>query len=44
LVNNIPVYSRESYQFALMVLPVGLLFSIGLTFFLKETHCKPVAE
>ena len=44
LVNGIPVYSRESYQLALMVLPVGLLLSIALTFFLKETHCKPVGE
>lgn len=42
MVNGIPIYSRENYQMALMLLPIGLLISIGLTFFLKETYCKPV--
>lgn len=33
-------YSHLDYQIALLVLPVGLLIALALTFFMKETHCK----
>lgn len=44
LESGVRVYSIEAYQTALVVLPVGLLISIVLTCFLKETHCRPVVS
>ena len=39
---GVRVYSVDAYRVALVVLPIGLLVSIILTYFLKETHCRPV--
>jgi MFS family permease len=36
------VYNTHDYRVALIVLPVGLIISLILTFFVKETHCKPL--
>jgi len=32
------LYSVDDYQFALSVIPLGILIAAILTFFLKETH------
>ena len=38
-VNNLQkLYSVDDYQFALSIIPVGILVAAILTFFLKETH------
>ena len=42
--NGVHVYHLRSYQVALSLLPLGLFLSILLTFFLKETHAKEVAN
>ena len=38
--NGIPVYSAGDYTYALSVIPISLILSIALTFFLKETYCQ----
>jgi len=40
IVNNLPVYSGSDYTFALSVIPIGLVISIILTLFIRETHCQ----
>lgn len=37
--NGMPVYASSDYVYALSIIPVGLVLSIGLTLFLKETYC-----
>ena len=37
-------YSADAYQYALAVLPCGLILTVFLTFFLKETHCQVLVE
>ena len=32
------LYAGNDYQFALMLLPIGILMALILTFFLKETY------
>lgn len=39
MLNGVGVYSIQNYQFALSILPIGLLISFILSFFLRETHC-----
>ncbi len=41
IVSGIPFYSTLNYQYALSVLPIGLIIGGCLTFFLKETHGRP---
>lgn len=43
-VEGLHVYSADAYQYALAVLPFGLVLTVFLTFFLKETHCRVSAE
>lgn len=40
MVDGVRVYSPEAFQCALTIMPVGILFSIIITFFLRETHAK----
>ncbi len=40
-VGGVPVYSLESYQYAALILPIGLLIAFWVLLGLKETHCKP---
>jgi len=40
VVEGIRVYSPEAYQFALSVMPIGILLSIIILFFLRETYAK----
>jgi MFS family permease len=42
--NGVPVYSAEDYQFAAMVLPLGLLIALWSLRGLKETHCHSERE
>lgn len=36
------VYSADSYQAAMLVLPISTLLAFLLAYFLKETYCKPL--
>ncbi len=38
--NGIRIYSASDYNYALTLIPMGLILSIVLCFFLKETHCE----
>lgn len=42
LVNNAPVYELASYQYASLLLPVGLIIAFLIISGLKETYCRPV--
>jgi MFS family permease len=42
LVHRVPVYSLHAYQFAALILPLGLIFAFVLLFGLKETYCRQV--
>jgi MFS family permease len=42
MVQEVPVYSLEAYQFAAMLLPIGLVIALALLFGLRETHCRQV--
>lgn len=44
LINGLPYYSSTSYQIALSIIPVALLATVFLTFFLKETYSKQKQE
>lgn len=41
VIDQARVYSVESYQTAMMVLPIATLLAFLLCFFLKETYCRP---
>jgi len=38
------VYSTYEYQLALSAIPMVILISLGLCFFIKETYCQPCYE
>lgn len=40
MVNNVPVYTLEAYQYAALILPCGLLLAAIVLVSLKETYCK----
>jgi sugar phosphate permease len=40
MVDGVRVYSSEAYQFALSVMPLGIMVAIIILFFLRETHAK----
>jgi MFS family permease len=40
LENGVPLYSASDYIYALSVIPIGLMLTIFLTFFIKETYCE----
>ncbi len=42
LIDQAKVYSIESYQTSMMVLPIATLLALLLCFFLKETYCRPI--
>lgn len=42
LLDQAKVYSIESYQTSMMVLPIATLLALLLCFFLKETYCRPI--
>lgn len=42
LIQGTPVYSLAAYQYAALILPIGLLIAFLLLFGLKETHCRQV--
>jgi MFS family permease len=44
LIHGIPVYSLEAYQYAAIILPIGLCIALLLLFGLKETHCRQYVE
>ena len=40
LINGVRHYTASGYQLALTTLPVCSVLSLGLLFFMRETHCK----
>lgn len=40
MVEGVRVYSPDAYQFALSVMPVGLVLAIIISLFIRETHAK----
>lgn len=42
MLNGVPVYSLGDYQYAAMILPLGLVLALLVLFGLKETHCQQV--
>ena len=44
IVNDVPVYSLADYQFAAIVLPLGLLVALFAIKGLRETHCRHIQE
>lgn len=42
LLDQAKVYSIDSYQTSMMVLPIATLIALLLCFFLKETYCRPI--
>lgn len=44
MVHGVPVYSLNDYQYAAMILPIGLVFALIALIGLKETHCRHIEE
>ncbi len=42
MIDHVPVYSLGDYQFAAIILPIGLILAILVLFGLKETHCRRI--
>lgn len=42
MVDGVPVYSLVDYQFAALIIPVGLVLAFFMLFRIKETYCKQV--
>lgn len=42
MVDGVPVYSLADYQYAAIILPIGLLLALLAIFGLKETHCQQI--
>ena len=42
MLDGLPVYSLGDYQYAAIILPLGLIFALLVLFGLKETHCRQV--
>lgn len=42
VIDGVSVYSLGAYQYAAIILPVGLLIAFIMLFGLKETHCRQV--
>lgn len=42
LINGVPVYQLDAYQYAATILPVGLLIAFLMLWGLKETRCRQV--
>lgn len=40
MVNGIPVYSLNDYQYAAIILPLGLVGALCMLWGLRETHCR----
>ncbi len=41
MLNKLHVFGVKEYQIAFSTLPIGLLICFFITFFIKETYCKP---
>ena len=40
MVNGVPVYSLNDYQYAAVILPLGLISALLILWGLRETHCR----
>jgi len=44
MVDGTPVYLLSAYQYAAIILPIGLLIAFLMLFGLKETHCQHIKD
>lgn len=44
MLNEVPVYSLGDYQYAAIILPLGLIFALVALFGLKETYCRQTED
>ncbi len=44
VVNGTPTYLLSAYQYAAIILPLGLLIAFLMLFGLKETHCQQIED
>ena len=44
MINGIPVYSLNDYQYAAVILPLGLIGALLILWGLRETHCRRSKE
>ena len=44
IINGIPVYNLAAYQYAAVILPLGLLIAYFMLFGLRETRCQQVEQ
>lgn len=44
LINDVPVYLLEAYQYAATILPLGLIVAFVLLLGLKETYCRQAGQ
>jgi sugar phosphate permease len=44
IVDQTKIYSADSYQIAMFVLPAATFIGFLISCFLKETHCQPIAD
>jgi hypothetical protein len=40
IVNNAPIYSFNDYQYAVLMIPIGIGIAFLILFNLKETYCQ----
>lgn len=44
LINNVRIYSLESYYIGLAILPIGMFLALLILPFVRETYCRAVEE
>jgi MFS family permease len=44
MLDGAKIYSMDAYKFAFLSMPIGIITSILMALFLKETNCKSISE
>jgi MFS family permease len=44
MVNGLPIYSLNDYQYAAIILPLGLVGALIIVWGLRETHCRRIHD
>lgn len=42
IIDNIHIYTANTYQHAMLVMPITMLIALFATFFIRETYCKEI--
>jgi sugar phosphate permease len=40
MIDGVRIYSQSAYQFALSIMPIGILLAVIIMFFIRETHAQ----